>query len=748
MGHVAGGVMSGLGGKLRRLTGKGRLPVFAVGGALTLLSCVLFVHEPLFFKYFDQRFYDILLRNGAKTSHSTVPVIVDLDEASLREYGQWPWPRYRMALLLEKIRQSGALAVGMDIVFAEKDRSSPCVMQQEIKNDLHLDIGFTGIPPALMDNDVLFGDILAKGSYVLGYYFTFGAGTVSPPSSCTLPPLNVSVVKQSGSGGVDEYLYTPDGVVAPIVELATPCPGAGFFNTVPDMDGVLRKTPLAVYWNGSVYPSLALATLLQGIPDQQVILKLSPGGIESMNVGGRVIPLDRHGCLHVHFKGPEKTFTYYSAKDVLADNVPPNVFAGKVVFVGTSAAGLKDLKTIPLDTNYPGVEVHATIVDNILSEDFILRPDWVIGLEFLLLLLAGTTTTMIITWTRSRCVLPVVLAMGGGIVYGSFFAFRQWSIVLSPVFSLLVLAENFSVLTLLKFFFSEKEKYFFRKAFSKYVSPAVVERIVKNPKRLSLSGEERDVSILFCDIRGFTTISERLSPDQISSLLHEYFSPMTRVITEHLGTLDKFIGDAIMAFWNAPVDVPGHQLQAVRAAIGMLVTLYSMNEDFQERYGVSLRIGIGLHSGRVSVGNMGSAELFDYTVLGDNVNLASRLEGLTKFYGVTLLVSEDIVAHCGEEFVPQEIDRVRVKGRSRAVTIYNLHSRERAHRLKDELDLYAKGVDLYRGRGFKEAGEVFARLRADFSDIKLYALYHERCIELDKNPPDTGWDGVYSHTSK
>jgi adenylate cyclase len=748
MGDVDGGVMAALVERLGRVIGKNRMPVLLVGCLLTAVFCLLFIHEPLFFRYFDQRFYDLVLRNEATTTHSPIPVIVDLDEASLGEFGQWPWPRYRMALLLEKIRQSGALAIGMDIVFAEKDRSSPCVMQKEIKKDLHLDIGFTGIPPALMDNDVLFGDILAKGPYVLGYYFTFGSTPAPSRLSCSLPPLKVSVVKESGSGDLEKYLYTPDGVVAPIAELAGLCPGAGFFNTVPDIDGVLRKTPLVVYWKETVYPSLALATLLQGLPDQQVLLKVSSGGIESMNVGGRVIPLDRQGCLHVHFKGPQKTFTYYSAGDVLADRLPAESFAGKIVFVGTSAAGLKDIKTIPLDTNYPGVEVHATIVDNILSGDFIRRPDWAPGLEFLLLILAGITTTVIITWTRSRFVLPVVMFMGGGIVYGAFWGFRQWSIVLSPIFSVLVLSANFSILTLLKFFISEKEKFFFRQAFSKYVSPAVVDRIVKNPEQLSLSGEERDVSVLFSDIRGFTSISEQLSPQQISSLLQAYFSPMTRVITEHMGTLDKFIGDALMAFWNAPVDVPDHQLRSVRAALQMLVTLHGMNQLFQERYGVNLRIGIGLHCGQVSVGNMGSAELFDYTILGDNVNLASRLEGLTKYYGVTLLVSEDIVTHCRGEFVPQEIDRVRVKGKTRAVTIFNLHTRERAERFREELDLYAQGLQWYHQRRFREAGEIFARLSRDFADVRLYGLYHERCLVLMKNPPETGWDGVYSHTSK
>ena len=726
---------------------KSRLPIVVVGTLLTLVAAFFYVREPLFFKYLDHTFYDTVLRSEAKATHSPVPVIVDLDEKSLEEFGQWPWPRYRVALLLEKIRQAGAMSIGMDIVFAERDRSSPCIMQKDLKSDLHLDIDFTGIPPALMDNDILLGDILARGPYVLGYYFTFDYCPASSNGN-SLHPLTVSVVKLPGAKDPEHYLYRPQGVVAPIVELAGLCPGTGFFNTVPDIDGVLRKTPLLVFWKDHFYPSLALATLMQGLPDKDVILKVSPGGIESLNLDGTVIPLDRQGCLHAHFKGPGKTFAYYSAGDVLKDRVPPDSFKGKIVFVGTSAAGLKDLKTIPLDTNYPGVEVHATIVDNILNRDFIVRPDWAPGLECVLLFLAGLTTTVIITWTRSRFVLPVVLFMGGGIVYGAFFAFRQWSIVLSPVFSLLILAANFSVLTLLKFFLSEKEKFFFRQAFSKYVSPAVVDRIVKNPDRLSLSGEERDVSILFCDIRGFTTISEQLAPNQISSLLHEYFSPMTRVITEHLGTLDKFIGDAIMAFWNAPIDVANHQLQSVRSALKMLITLYEMNALFQEKYGVTVRVGIGLHCGQVSVGNMGSNDLFDYTIIGDNVNLASRLEGLTKFYGVTLLVSEAVADYCRDEFVLQDIDLVRVKGKSRAVTIYNVHTRERAARFSRELELYAEGVSLYRSQRFQDAGEIFAKLREEFQDVKLYALYHERSARLAENPPEPGWDGVYSHTSK
>ncbi|PIE68675.1 MAG: nucleotide cyclase [Deltaproteobacteria bacterium] len=738
--------MAALGKQLRRLMRQSRFSVLAAGGVLTLVACVLFVRKPLFFTYLDHTFYDVVLQYEAKTTHSPVPVIVDLDEASLKAFGQWPWPRYRMALLLEKIRQSGALAIGMDIVFAESDRSSPRIMQQELKQDLHLDVGFTGIPPALMDNDVLLGDILAKGPYVLGYYFTFGA--VSDDQPPVLPTLKVSVIKEPGARDLEHYLYLPKGVVAPVPSLTRQCPGAGFFNTIPDRDGVLRKTPLFVFWKGAVYPSLALAALLQALPNQQVLIKVAPGGIVSMSIGGKVIPLDQQGCLHVHFKGPEKTFPYISAGDILRDQVAPQTFAGKIVFIGTSAAGLKDLRTIPLDTNYPGVEVHANIVDNILSGDFIRRPDWARGLELLLLILAGVTTTGVIAWTQSRLVLPLVLLMGAGIVYGAFWAFGQWSIVLSPVFSLMVLTGNFALLNLLKFFLAEKEKLFFRRAFSQYVAPAVVDRIVKNPKQLSLSGEEKEVSILFSDIRGFTSISEQLSPHQVSSLLHDYFSPMTRVITEHLGTLDKFIGDAIMAFWNAPMDVPDHQLKAVKTALGMLITLHEMNDDFQKRYGVNLRIGIGLHCGQVRVGNMGSAELFDYTILGDNVNLASRLEGLTKFYGVTLLVSEEIARACGDAFVRQEIDRVRVKGKNQPVTIFNLHTPERAEQFREELELYARGMALYRDQAFEKALEIFARLREDYMDIRLYALYHERCVTLMAQPPDAHWDGVFSHTSK
>jgi len=274
------------------------------------------------------------------------------------------------------------------------------------------------------------------------------------------------------------------------------------------------------------------------------------------------------------------------------------------------------------------------------------------------------------------------------------YLFVYHHIFLSPSVPLLNLGMLFSLLSLQKFFAAEQEKKFYRSAFSQYVAPQVVEQIIKSPEKLSLEGEEKEVSILFSDVRGFTTISEKLTPVQVSKLLHKYFSPMTKIITNHHGTLDKFIGDAIMAFWNAPLDVANHQKLALKAALEMLTSLYRLNKEFIEEFGVNVKIGVGIHCGVASVGNMGSSELFDYTIIGDNVNLASRLEGLTKFYGCTLLISETIAECCRDEFYIQEIDKVRVKGKVEPVTIYTPHTMDRAEKLHGEFDLYEKALNL------------------------------------------------------
>jgi adenylate cyclase len=382
----------------------------------------------------------------------------------------------------------------------------------------------------------------------------------------------------------------------------------------------------------------------------------------------------------------------------------------------------------------------------ILTGDFIQVPDWLPGMEVCLTIVAGLLTTLLVYLLSAWFILPIVLIFCGFCWYGSMWTFTNYHFFFSPLFPILSSGLNFSVLGFIKFLRSDQEKRYIRGAFSRYVSSNVVDKIVASPDQLKLEGEEKDVSILFSDIRGFTTMSEKLTPDQVSALLKNYLTPMTRTVIKHHGTLDKFIGDAVMAFWNAPLEVPDHRFQAVSAGLAMLEALPELNKEFAGEYGLTIQIGIGVHSGRASVGNMGSEDLFDYTVLGDNVNLASRLEGLTKYYGVPIIVSDAMQDVNVEGYSLQELDKVTVKGKEEPVTLFTMCKDE--HLSTEELDRWQEVLGKYRQRSFQEALHELDGLVAQCPEVRIYKIYRDRCIGFLEIPPSDDWQCVFSHVSK
>lgn len=726
---------------------KGRAPILFSGLLFSLLMVGLALQDPLFFKFLDNKLYDTFLRRVHHTETSGVPVIVDLDEKSLAEFGQWPWPRYRVAKLLEKINALGAASVGVDIVFAEQDRTSLDVLQKELADGYKVKLNTTGIPRDLLDNDRIFAKTLALGPFVLGYFFDISGQAGSKASDCEMRMQQPAVRWPPGWGEKDipRIMFSSKSVLCSLPILSQAAGWGGFINSLPDIDGIIRRVPLFISWNGRLYPNLALATYLRAKGAQQYALDVSTDSM-TLILGDARVPLDEHGQLLIHFRGPRNTFPYYSAADVLQDKLLANVFKDNIVFLGTSATGLKDLRATPLDQIYPGVEAHANIVDNILQHDFMQQPSWFKGVEIIGILALGALSTLLLTWTKAVWSLIPLLLCGFGLWQSSIWGMEN-GMFISPLYPLLTLAANFSLLTLIKFWREESEKRFFHSAFSRYVSKAVVDQMIKSPEKLALGGEEREVSILFSDIRGFTTLSEQLTPSQVSELLHAYFTPMTKCVIASNGTMDKFIGDAIMAFWNAPIDTPWHQGRALQSALAMLDELKTLNVNFKNTYGFELHIGIGLHCGSVRVGNMGSADLFDYTVIGDSVNLASRLEGLTKYYGVECVVSETIKTSCEKDYYFQELDKVRVKGKVLPIAIYAPHRRADLPRKQIELDLYEEALTFYKAQNFAAAQAAFEQLR-EISDQKLYAVYQERSIVLEQSPPSDDWDYVFKHEKK
>jgi adenylate cyclase len=439
---------------------KGRTSILIAGTLLTFILVLLYLYQPPFFRFLDNKSYDTFLmaipQDTAKTSET--PVIVDIDEKSLVKYGQWPWPRYRVALLLERLMELGPAGIGLDTVWAEPDRTSFAVLQKEIYRDLKINVATKQVPKALMDNDKTLSTTLSRGPFVLGHKFTF-AEKRSPPGDCLLHPLNVAVITEEGMPpNPKNPIFHARDVVCNLRILAENAASSGFINVTPDMDGVLRRVPLLVGYNGKIYPSLALATLIQAKGIQQVFLKITSGGVESLRLDNTLIPLDGKGNLLIRYRGKGQTFEYLSAADLLEGVVTGKQIQGRIVFLGTSAAGITDFHSTPFDSVFPGVEVHATVVDNIQKKDFFSRPSWIPGLELMLVIAAGLFSTLLFIRVGALWSLLFLCLGTLGLWQCSLWALQYKGIFISPVIPLIALGSNFTLVTLLKYWREEREK--------------------------------------------------------------------------------------------------------------------------------------------------------------------------------------------------------------------------------------------------------------------------------------------------
>lgn len=733
----------------RAFSGRGlRMTLVLTGVLLTLFLAGLFVFQPFFLRLMENKVYDAMLRFTSSGEASEQIIIVDLDEESLEEFGQWPWPRYRVALLLDKLRRAGSVSVGLDVVFAEKDRTSPRIIRDQLRRELNVEIEFTGLPPALDDNDAIMANVLAQGPFALGYYLDMRTPRESHRQH-QLHPLQAAVVGAPEAPALEDSLFPAQGVTGNIDVLARSAPNSGFINVAPDEDGVIRRAPLLMAYNGRFYPSLALAVLLNTLDAGQVLVHSSSSGPEFMRLQQIQIPMDSKGQLLLNYRGPGRSFEYISARDILYDRLNPDHLEGKIILVGTSAAGLKDIRATPFDPAYPGVEIQATVMDNILSGDFLHRPDWALGLELILVVGLGLFSTAILSWLGG---LWLVLPLGicaAGVWWGSAHLLGAHGMYISPFMPLLTLAGNFSVLNVQKFWIEEREKRKTRRTFEHYLSPEVISRVMKNPQLLRLGGEKRDLSILFADIRNFTSISESLEPGELVDFMNDYLSNMTEVILNNGGTLDKYIGDAIMAFFGAPEDMPDHALRVYVTAMEMLERLDQCRNRWCFPGFPPVDIGVGISSGEVIVGNIGSSKRFNYTVMGDQVNLAARLEGLTKTYGVRALLSEFTREKAGPEMVCREIDLVRVKGRERAVAVFEPLVQDVVTNGRSAfIQPFEQGLDAYRLQRWDEAIGFFERVLELKPEDKPSLVYINRCRMMAQDPPGADWDGVWVMETK
>ena len=686
-------------------------------------------------------------------------VIVDIDEKSLAAEGRWPWRRDRLGLFLDRLfNDYHVKLVGFDVVFAERDESSGLRVLRELAgSELKNDATYQSLLPTIapkLEYDRMFAEKMTGRPVVLGYYFANKREIGKSDNAGALPePVLPKGVFQGRNVRPIQYA----GYGANLPELNSAAAGAGHFNPRPDDDGITRRVPILAEYAGAYYEplSLAIVRLLQGSAPVRPIFADVPlwskdyPGLEWLAVGHLRIPVDIEVTALVPYRGPERSFPYVSAADVLQGKTLQADLKDRIVLVGTTAPGLQDQRATPFTSVYPGVEIHANLIAGMLDGSIKQNPPYVVGAEFTLLLLFGTILALVLPLLsplRATLLTAVVLVTALAV---NLVLWQRANLYLPLAGSVLMIALLFALNMSYGYFVEMRAKRQITSRFGQYVPPELVDEMSQHPEAFSMDGESREMSVLFSDVRGFTTISEGLDPKELSRLMNEFLTPLTQVIYRHRGTIDKYMGDCIMAFWGAPMSDPQHARSAVLAGLEMQATMAALEPQFKARGWPQLYIGVGVNTGRMSVGNMGSDIRVAYTVMGDAVNLASRLEGLTKYYGVSMIVGEATRASV-PDFVFRELDRVRPKGKKEPVAIYEpigaSASVDKA--LNDELALWHKALRLYRAQEWDLAELQLINLQQRYPGRSLYTAFLERIGHARINPPAPDWDGATAFDTK
>ncbi|MBI1174518.1 MAG: CHASE2 domain-containing protein [Sideroxydans sp.] len=730
------------------------LTLFFAGGAAKFYTIPLS-------KELDAIAYDYRLRLTMPRKVDDRIVILDIDEKSLKEEGRWPWSRDRMALLMDKLFDRYKVAVaGFDVVFAEKDESSGLkVLQQLGRNQLksvpQFQSALEQITPTL-EYDQMFASKIRGRNVVLGYYLSNSEDGSRSRVSGALP--EPAFPPGTFKGRPIAFTHW-DGYGGNLPELQKSAASAGHFNPLIDFDGVVRRVPMIVEYNGAYYESLSLAmvrTLLG-------TTKLTPGyaadadssyaGLEWLNLesarGVLKIPVDSEVGTLVPYRGRHGSFPYISIADVLHDRVPLEQLRNKIVLIGTSAPGLLDMRSTPVESVYPGVEIHANMIAGILDQNLKQKPPYTLGAEVVLLLFIGIALSLLLPLLSPTKTTLLSVGTLCAVVFANF-AIWQWENLALPLSnSLMLIAALFALDMSYGYFVESRTKRQITSLFGQYIPKEIVEELSEHPEQVSMEGDSREMTILFSDVRGFTSISEGLDPKELTQLMNEFLTPLSRVVYKHRGTIDKYMGDCIMAFWGAPLPEASHARNAILAGIEMQQTLHDLQPHFRERGWPEIRVGVGINTGKVSVGNMGSEVRVAYTVMGDAVNLASRLEGITKQYGVGIIVGEQ-TREAVPDFVYRELDQVRVKGKDKPVAIYEPLglSGEVDKAVLEELKMFHQALRMYRKQEWDKAELQVYNLQRMAPQSKLYQVYADRIAYFRKHPPAEDWDGVFVFETK
>jgi len=745
---------------------------FAIGlvVALFFIGHAARVYQVGLIAQLDNIIYDARMRLTMPRGVDQRIVILDIDERSLQEVARWPWPRDVMARIVKTLFDKYQVAlVGFDVVFAEADyssgiRSLDALADADLKGVAEFREVYQRLRPTL-DNDGLFAEAIKGRPVVLGYYLS------SEVDAKRIAAIPQPVLPKGTFSGRNIAFTTWAGYGGNLAQFTDNAANAGHFNPVVDFDGVVRRVPMIAQLDGAYYEALSLAMVRAILGDpkleagfaSQGLLQRGYAGLEWLKAGPLTIPVDETASALVPYRGPKGSFPYISLADVVAGRVAPEQLKGRMALVGTTAPGLLDLRSTPVGNVYPGVEIHANLIAGMLDRLGVTlsdaphrlayipeRPAYMLGAEVVMLGVVGVALALAIPLLSALWATVAGLAGLVGVAGLSLGVWQQASMVLPLAASLLMIAALYTINMAYGYFIESRSKRQFTELFGQYVPPELVDKMAEDPEQYSMEGKSEDLTVLFSDIVGFTSISESLEPRELALFINEYLTSMSLVIREHGGTLDKYIGDAIMAFWGAPVADANHATHGVNAALRMQAELERINREVIAPKGwPQIHIGVGLNSGVMRVGDMGSKIRRAYTVMGDPVNLGSRLEGLTREYGVRILVGEE-TRRRASGFVFREIDRVRVKGKDEPVAIFEPLGREgevgKSH--IEEMKLWQQCLKQYRAQDWDHADMSLLNLTRMNPQAKLYKEFVERIAALRQAPPGPGWDGVTAFKTK
>ncbi len=733
--------------------------------ALVVLALLLWVRydNSVFVEALRLRSFDLMQRLEPRVESAFPVVIIDIDERSLSRIGQWPWPRTVLAQLVDRLTASGAVAVGFDIMFAEPDRTSPAALPNTLEG---IDDTTRTLLESLPDNDEVFAGSLAKCPCVLGY-----ATLAEFVPSGNRAPTSPAAIAEVG-GDPRGFLRHYQGVISNLPILENAAPGRGLYVTDPGQDGLVRRVPLVVRVGDigslsdspdrtessearplTILPALASEMLRIASRQTTYTIKRSSAGIIGLVIGEYPVPTDFEGQIWLRFAERDSR-RFVSAAAVLDGSIPTERFTGRLVLIGTSAVGLRDLRATPMDLEMPGVEIQAQILENVISGSYLRRPVSVLGPEFAATVAFALLLIFLVPAVRASWSFVVLILAISTASYTAWYFFSTQNLLVDASFPIATAIILYAVLVYLSHYRTEKQRQRTAVAFSRYLSPVMAERVSHNPSALKLGGDERELTVLFTDVRGFTALSERYagSPEALTRIINQLMNAISKEIVEREGEIDKYMGDAAMAFWNAPLDVPNHPELACRAALAIQASVQRLNDDWAAeprddgKPPPRVSVGVGLNTGLCLVGNLGSDFRLSYSVLGDPVNLASRVEGQTKNYGVAIIITETTRAQA-PTMAALEIDRIAVKGKVEAVTIFALLGDETLAadpRFAALRSAQAEFLAAYRAQRWDEAAAKVDAVARDHPELAgLSALYRDRLAALRSEPPGAGWDGVY-----